>query len=103
VIAGVPGSESVVCVGQSYAMALIQWALTLLCLLGSFQVSEVTVNHLLRAALLASAGGARADEEGGAQERLRASKARSAGVAHNSMAWRPAGLAVTHPRVLAAE
>ncbi|KAF8068410.1 GCP3 [Scenedesmus sp. PABB004] len=38
-------------------------------------VSEVTLNHLLRQALAASAGGGRADEEGGAQERLRARKA----------------------------
>uniref|UniRef100_A0A383WQ52 Uncharacterized protein n=1 Tax=Tetradesmus obliquus TaxID=3088 RepID=A0A383WQ52_TETOB len=40
-------------------------------------VSEVTLNHLLRQALLASAGGggARGDEEGGAVDRLRAHKA----------------------------
>jgi hypothetical protein len=40
-------------------------------------VSEVTLNHLLRQALLASAGGggARGDEEGGAMDRLRAHKA----------------------------
>jgi hypothetical protein len=40
-------------------------------------VSEVTLNHLLRQALLASAGGggARGDEEGGALDRLRAHKA----------------------------
>lgn len=38
-------------------------------------VSEVTLNHLLRQALLASAGGTRSDEEGGAMERLRAHKA----------------------------
>jgi hypothetical protein len=52
-------------------------------------VSEVTLNHLLRQALLASAGGggARGDEEGGALDRLRAHKAtagalRCAGAVH---------------------